>query len=61
MWSRKNLKENAKVAFKRNYWKCVFVAFILGITMGSGSAGSTVGQSAETIISDELPDDISTT
>lgn len=60
MWSRKNLKENAKVAFKRNYWKCVLVALILGITIGSGSAGSSVGQGAETIISDELPEDIFT-
>lgn len=53
MWTRANLKANAKVAFKRNYWKCVLVALILGMIAGSGgsSAGSSVSQTSETIIS----------
>ena len=37
-----DVKENAKVAFKRNYWLCVLVAIIMGIAsggFGSGSAG----------------------
>lgn len=39
MWTRGLLKENAKIAFKRNYWACVAVSVIaafLGVsTMGS--------------------------
>ena len=31
MWTRVQLKENAKQAFYRNYWECVAVAFIMGI------------------------------
>lgn len=54
MWNRQNLKENAKVAFKRNYWKCVLVALILAIATSTGSAGSSAGQSAETIFSGEV-------
>ena len=56
MWIRANLKENAKVAFKRNYWKCVLVALILGIVTGAGSGavssttGSTTSQTTESII-----------
>ena len=29
MWKRRELKTKAKAAFKANYWKCVFVAFIM--------------------------------
>lgn len=47
MWIRSNLKENAKVAFKRNYWKCVLVSFILMLCTGTaGSAGSSAGNVA---------------
>lgn len=59
MWSRQNLKANAKIAFKRNYWKCVLVAFILGLVANSGSSsiGSSIGQNADTIISEDLTND----
>lgn len=40
MWNRAELKGRAKVAFKRNYWKCVLAAFILALIAGSGAAGS---------------------
>ena len=56
MWNRANLKANAKVAFKRNYWKCVLVALILSIVAGSGSStvgsatGSTTSSTTESII-----------
>ena len=44
MWIRANLKANAKVAFKRNYWKCVLVALLLAIATGAAnSASSAVG------------------
>lgn len=59
MWNRADLKANAKVAFKRNYWICVLVALILGIVSGagSGSAGSQMSQtsqSTESIISGDM-------
>lgn len=42
MWTRATLKERAKVAFKRNYWKCVLVSLILAAFVGSAvSTAST--------------------
>lgn len=37
MWVRSDLKAKGKAAFLRNYWKCVLVAFILGILTASAS------------------------
>ena len=31
MWTRKLLKDNGKIAFRRNYWTCVAVSFIASI------------------------------
>lgn len=50
MWSRQELKERAKIAFKRNYWKCVLVAFILSVLTGSGAANSTSNLDTDEII-----------
>ncbi len=36
MWTRQLLKENAKVAFRRNYWLCVAVSAIAMFLMGGG-------------------------
>ncbi len=36
MWTRQLLKENAKVAFRRNYWLCVAVSTIAMFLMGGG-------------------------
>lgn len=46
MWTRKLLKDNAKIAFKRNYWACVAVSVITallcgGITLGNGNYGTS--------------------
>lgn len=41
MWTREQLKTNAKINFKRNYWPCVAVAFIMSIVEGIGAASST--------------------
>lgn len=59
MWSRANLKANAKVAFKRNYWMCVVVALILGIVVGNSgsSAGSSIGQTTGNIMSEDYTSD----
>lgn len=42
MWTRADLKYNAKIAFRRNYWTCVAVSFIVMIVTGQlgGSAGA---------------------
>lgn len=38
MWTREQLKTNAKINFKRNYWACVGVGVILSIITSSGAA-----------------------
>lgn len=53
MWTRQLLKENAKVAFKRNYWLCVAVSAIAMFLMGGGlgvSGGNTNIQDVENIM-----------
>ncbi|MDE6748456.1 MAG: DUF975 family protein [Lachnospiraceae bacterium] len=48
MWTRKDLKEKAKAALKRNYWKAVLVSLLL-IMMGEGfaPAAAASGSSSE--------------
>lgn len=36
MWTRAQLKQNAKLAMSRNYWNCVLVALILSLLTGGG-------------------------
>ena len=52
MWTRKELKKQAKAALKRNYWKAVLVTTLgmalVGGTGGAAGSGVTVcGASAE--------------
>lgn len=42
MWTRKSVKGKGKVAFLGNFWKCVLVAIILGIVLGT-AGGSGAG------------------
>lgn len=35
MWTRYDLKAKAKIAYKKNYWKCVLVGFIVSL-LGEG-------------------------
>lgn len=42
MWTRKELKDKAKAAFKANYWKTVFVALVLMAVVGGMSVFSSV-------------------
>ena len=37
MWTRKGLKEKAKAAVKRSYWKTVLAAFLFSMHAGGGS------------------------
>ena len=49
-WTRKEVKERAKAALKRNYWKAVFVSFIfilLSNGASSPSASSIVNNGKE--------------
>ena len=39
MWTRQLLKENGKIAFKRNYWTCVAVSAIVMLLGGGGIVG----------------------
>ena len=43
MWTRYDLKMNAKMAFKRNYWTCVAASLVVGVLSGSMFAGSGSG------------------
>ena len=53
MWTRQLLKENAKIAFKRNYWLCVAASVIAMFLMGGGlsiGGGSTTTQEMEEVL-----------
>ena len=41
MWTRAELKENAKKYFKFNYWKMVLVALVMTLVGGGGSTASS--------------------
>lgn len=41
MWTRKELKEQGKAAFKRNYWKTVLVSFLIMMIIGGGAGVSS--------------------
>ena len=47
MWTRAELKDNAKKFFKFNYWKMVLVAFIVSLA-GGGSGGFSSSYSSYT-------------
>ena len=49
MWTRKELKENGKALFKRNYWKCVLISLIMVLIAGGYSGGSSAGNSSSQI------------
>ena len=40
MWTRKELKEQGRVSFKRNYWRSVIVAFLITVVIGGGAGFS---------------------
>ena len=53
MWNRSELKSNAKLAVKANYWKAVLVGLILSFILGSGS---TAAQNSARSSTDGLTD-----
>lgn len=62
MWTRKELKERGKAAFKANYWRCVLVALI--IVLISGGVGGVSSYRSSQQISEsqtqmgQLPQDL---
>ena len=49
MWTRRELKDKAKVSFKANYWKAVLIALLIAAIGGSMSGFSSGGGSYEPI------------
>lgn len=43
MWKRSNLKANAKLGVKRNYWKTVLVSLVMAIVVGGFAAMCSFG------------------
>ena len=43
MWTRRELKEQAKDALKRNYWKAVLVTVLFGALLGGTGGAATAG------------------
>ena len=46
MWTRKELKGQAKEALKRNYWKAVLVTVLFGLLVGGTGSSAVAGISA---------------
>lgn len=42
MWYRRDLKDNAKVLLRANYWKCFLVSFLLVLLGGTSSGGTNM-------------------
>ncbi|MDO4943344.1 MAG: DUF975 family protein [Lachnospiraceae bacterium] len=62
MWTRAELKEKGKAAFKRNYWKCVLVALILWLVAGgfnssSGNSNSSLSRHDDQSITEYFEDE----
>ena len=56
MWTRYDLKMNAKMAFKRNYWTCVAASLVVGVLSGSMFAGSGSGVQTTLELSQQMMD-----
>lgn len=62
MWTRAELKERGKAAFKRNYWKCVLAALILWLIAGgfdssSGNSNSSLSSHDDQSITEYFADE----
>lgn len=57
-WSRKGLKEKAKIRLKANYWKAVLVGLLAVLIGGGSSAASGVASGAQSSSTDVIGDSI---
>lgn len=46
MWTRAELKQKGKFAFKRNYWKTVLVSLLVALFIGGGASSASSGFSS---------------
>ena len=53
MWTRAELKQRAKDALKRNYWKIVLVTFLAVILAGNFSVATAASGGPETTVSED--------
>ena len=54
MWTRKELKTKGKAAFKANFWRCVLVAFIIGL-IGGAAGGAAGGATSHVTVNGNPP------
>ena len=47
MWTRKDIKEKARAAFKKNYWMCVLVSIIVGLIAGATASVNMSSQAGQ--------------
>ena len=57
-WSRKGLKEKAKIRLKANYWKAVLVGLLAVLIGGGSSAASGVSSGVQSSSTDMIGDSI---
>ena len=49
MWTRQEIKERGKAAFRANYWKCVVASLLLTLVTGASAGGSSSSNSGESV------------
>ena len=54
MWTRNELKTKGKAAFKANFWRCVLVAFIIGL-IGGAAGGAAGGATSHVTVNGNPP------
>ena len=57
-WSRRGLKEKAKIRLKANYWKAVLVGLLAVLIGGGSSAASGVSSGVQSSSTDVIGDSI---
>lgn len=57
MWNRVELKNRAKIAFRRNYWRCVLISFVLLLFTGGTVNSARSADHTDDIVSDYVDDD----
>lgn len=57
MWNRVELKYRAKIAFRRNYWRCVLISFILLLFTGGAANVANSTNHNDNVITDSFDND----
>ena len=56
MWTRAELKDRAKFAFKRNYWRSVLISLLLALLIGGGSGAGSAGSAVSSALGSDGSD-----